>query len=85
MNFFGEEKLSRLPSTNKVANENVHFQIHTNFLLKLQSSSATLFLEGSRIDLNFPSLKNLSNENSRNNKYDITITLSSQGDLLALV
>ena len=35
-NFFGEEKFSWLPSKNKVADENLHFQRHTNFLVKLQ-------------------------------------------------
>jgi len=53
---FGEEKFSWLPSKNKVADENLHFQRHTNFPVKLQCSvfklificsSATFFLEGS--------------------------------------
>jgi hypothetical protein len=38
LNFLGEEKLSRLPSKNQVAVENLHFQRHTNFLIKLQCS-----------------------------------------------
>jgi len=33
---FGEEKFSWLPSKNKVADENLHLQRHTNFLVKLQ-------------------------------------------------
>ena len=47
----------------KVADENMHFQRHTNFLLKLQwsvFSSATLSLEGSA--QNFSSQKNSSIE-----------------------
>ena len=46
--FFGEEKFSCLPSKNKVADKNLHFQRHTNFLVKLQCFlSVTLFLKGS--------------------------------------
>ena len=40
-----------LPSKSKVAYENLHFQRHTNLLIKLQwsvFSSATSFLEGSQ-------------------------------------
>ena len=34
--FFGEKKFSWLPFKNKVADENLHSQRHTNFLVKLQ-------------------------------------------------
>ena len=35
--FFGEEKISwGLPSKKKLVDENLHFQRHTNFLVKLQ-------------------------------------------------
>ena len=57
---FGEEKFSWQPSKDKVADENLHFQRHTNLLIKLQClifSSATLFLKGSH--LNFSSPKQL--------------------------
>ena len=37
-NFVGEEKFSWLPSKNKVADINLHFQRHTNVLVKLQCS-----------------------------------------------
>ena len=40
--FFGEEKFSWLPSKNKVANENLHIQRHTNLLVKLQCSVPSL-------------------------------------------
>ena len=40
---FGEEKFSWLPSTNRVADENLHFQRHTNFLFKLQCSVLELW------------------------------------------
>jgi hypothetical protein len=63
-NFFGEEGFSLLASKNKVADENLHFQRHTNVLVKLQCLVLELlfisyFLEGSQ--LNFSS-KKLSNE-----------------------
>ena len=41
-----------LPSKNKEADENLQFQRHTNYLIKLKCSvfsSATLFLEGSHL------------------------------------
>ena len=51
-------------SKNKVADENLHFQRHTNFLVKLQClilelwssffSAATLFLEGIVLNLSYP-------------------------------
>jgi hypothetical protein len=65
------KKISRLPS--KVANENLHFQRHTNFVIKLQCSifsSATLFLEGSQLNFSSPKKKA-----GQNNRYDITKTL----------
>ena len=34
--FFGKERISWLPPKNKVADENLHFQRHTSFLVKLQ-------------------------------------------------
>ena len=34
-NIFGEEKFSRLPSKNKVADEKLHFQRNTNFLVNI--------------------------------------------------
>ena len=34
--FFKEDKFSWLPSKNKVADENLHFERHTNFPVKLQ-------------------------------------------------
>ena len=34
--FFRKEKFSKLPSKNKVADENLHFHSHTSFLVKLQ-------------------------------------------------
>ena len=39
--FFGEEKVRWFSSKNKVDGENLHFQRHINFLIKLQC----LFLE----------------------------------------
>ena len=36
--FFGKEEFSWPPSKNKVADENLHFQRHTNFLINLQCS-----------------------------------------------
>ena len=36
---FGKEKFSWLPSKDKVADENLYFQRHTNFLVKLQCSA----------------------------------------------
>ena len=59
-NFFREEKFSWLPCKKNVADENLHIQRLTKFLVKLQCSifsSATLFLKGSQ--LNFSSPKQL--------------------------
>ena len=67
MIFFGVEKLSWLPSKNKVADEGLHFQRYTNLLVKLQCSdfsSSNLFLEGNQ--LIFSSPKNSSNESRLN-------------------
>jgi hypothetical protein len=59
-----------------VDDENLHFQRHKNFLVKLQCSifsSATLFLEGSQ--LNFSSPKKFRQMRAgQNNKYDIVHT-----------
>ena len=60
--FFWKEKSGWLPSKNKVADENVYFQRHTNFLVKLQCSvfsSATFFR--SQLEITSPK-KNSSNE-----------------------
>ena len=56
-NFFGEEKFRWLPSKNKVADENLHFQRHNKILVKLQYSvfsSTTLFLEGNQLIFSSP-------------------------------
>ena len=62
---------------------NIHFQRHTNFLVKLQCSvlklwtnscsSGTLVLEGSTINFSSPK-KNRQMQPGQNNKYDITKT-----------
>ena len=65
--FFGEETFSWLPSENKVDEENLRFQRHINFLIKLQCLFLfyffffllikTLFLEAGQ--LNFSSSKKI--------------------------
>ena len=76
-NFFGEEKFSWLPSKNKVAEENFHFQRHTNFLVKTLQSSVFLISHFFRRQ---PAERFFSNKihqmkAGKNNKYCIKKTL----------
>ena len=65
-NFFGEEKINWLPSKNKVADENLHFQRHTNFLVKIQCLVLELFFNSYFASkLNVSSPKRISSNESR--------------------
>ena len=52
----------QMPSENKVADESLHFQRYTNFLIELQ-----LFLEGSPLNFSYPK------KPGQNNKYDTAV------------
>jgi hypothetical protein len=75
-NVFGEEKFSWLPSKNKVADENLHFQRHTNISNQITMFSFFICQYVFRrqpaeffFSQNIPQMKA-----GQNNKYDTTKT-----------
>jgi hypothetical protein len=74
MNFFGEEKFSSLPCKKNVADENLHIERLTKFLVKLQCSiflSPFLFLKGGLMNFFFSKTISLMKA-GQNEKHDIT-------------